>query len=264
MKKIVLVVYCLFLGFCSGGRYEIYSKTGTSPDLNGAKIDLYKPLFLKDIAGFKTSESAYYKNAYLGFISFSGGLIRVKTALGDQVSTKTISFESEAMFRELAEDAIQKYFREKLLSKNINYKESQHSLPEKNWKITSKPVYILDKYSGTENINLPQMEYIYNLSISDTELEKISADYLLIPVVERFYVHNAGWFMGQDWGCQAGVRFALKYLIFSKKAKNIIYSFGLEQRRIESKRSIYNVSEVNIYSNEIIENTLDSLLQNFP
>ena len=44
-----------------------------------------------------------------------------------------------------------------------------------------------------------------------------SAGYILVPTIVYAYSHNAGWFVGQQWGCSAGVRLRLLWAVYERR-----------------------------------------------
>lgn len=57
---------------------------------------------------------------------------------------------------------------------------------------------------GHDNLNLPRT--VLAPGPVPAIPEGLGARWLLVPYLRSYYVHNAGWFIGQDEGCMAGAR----------------------------------------------------------
>ncbi len=64
---------------------------------------------------------------------------------------------------------------------------------------------------GTDNVNLPRFS-LEPSALVPGSVEGV--DQVLVPLVVRYYSHNGGWFLGQEYGCGMGARLRVMWTLY--------------------------------------------------
>jgi len=218
---ITLLVLLIFALGCStlpplpGGRKQLVS-------FGRKKVVICEPLVLRDVFGIEDDEKAYELNLFIGNIEFSGGVITDKDR-GMMTLSKNSVFNRQEQYTEQAVSMVRRIITSAAETKKYSFSVVNGETLVSAARETGFTAIALEKdYSkhdedGKDNINLPWM----NLLISDLSSDftsvlkqKTGADYLMVPVILRYYSHSAGWFNDQWAGCGAGIRLSTGIYIF--------------------------------------------------
>jgi len=224
---------------CSEINYQI--RKTTDRKFNTAnKILIQKPLLMQSITNTKDLKKSYETSQYIGFIYFSGGLVREQRDIGVQVSTKSIDLKNQKDLVEMAENGILSILEEEISNKSIA--SSKVSLDKPFQSVKSKKDYNPTEENGQDNLNSPRM--VYEMEINRSSLPKPSeGDFLIIPIIQYYYAHNAGWFIGQDWGCMAGVRLGVQFLIYDLKSQELVFDGFSDKKWLANMKPSLNASD---------------------
>lgn len=228
MKIYLKICTCIVLSifFSCSSKQNYLLKDRHLSDYKSGNVAIAPVRNLSDIFKYKSKKDAYYKNAFIGVIYFSGGLVKVKGDTGVQISTKNIKLvKSEKMLNTVKNwylDTIQKAFKEATLMKDFDLAKLPKYQIIENFEIVEK--------DGVDNINLPRLNYKPDDKLSNELLFKLKSvkpqmKYFVVPTVAAYYSHTAGWFLGHDWGNDAGIRIGVLLTVYDLEKNKMIFHF---------------------------------------
>ncbi|MCG9875314.1 MAG: hypothetical protein MH321_11075 [Leptospiraceae bacterium] len=195
---------------------------------------------MQTITNTRDFKQAYETNQYIGFIYFTGGLVREQRDIGVQVSTKTIELKNQKELIEMAENGILNVLESEV--KNKFLVSSRITLEKPFQSVKSRKDYNPTEDNGQDNLNNPRI--VYEMEIDRSSLPKSSeGDFLIIPIVQYYYAHNAGWFIGQDWGCMAGVRLGVQFLIYDLNSQELVFDGFSDKKWLANMKPSLNASD---------------------
>lgn len=213
----------------------------TIKSFNNSKIYIQDPILLSDILNYTDSYKKFRENQFVGNLNFEGGIIIDKK---DNMRTKSkiTTFSREDQFKKRIvknlKTGIVKIFRKKKLNyviSDLNNLKLENSLTvDESIDYDRKKETIAEE--GIDNINIPHKKYLFqNLKQSSQLLEflnKHDVKFIVVPVVEYYYSHNAGWFIDQANGCGLGQRYAVQLHFFDASTGIRIASKKFEIKNI--------------------------------
>jgi hypothetical protein len=171
-------------------------------------VAITEPVFLKDINTVKDLKGDYRQNAFVGHIVYDGGLMRSQESYGLIVHSKEIFLKEPPEISKRASS-----WAKRISSVFIQSHGGKVGMTNLNKPIsvTSTEDYTEYDKAGMDNINLPIHHLTYPYSV---QAKGMTADFIIVPVIENYYTHTSGWFYGQDIGCGTGGRITIAILIF--------------------------------------------------
>jgi hypothetical protein len=176
--------------------------------LKDKTVLITEPVFLKDINSEKDTKSDYRKNSFVGHIVYDGGLTRSQESYGTTVHSKEIILKEPEEIKKRASLWLNRAALSYVQSKGGRSVSGKLSKP---LTVTGVEDYSDYDKTGQDNINNPVYQWSYSDSVNTTGP---GHDYLVIPVIQYYYTHTAGWFYGQDIGSGTGARISIVFLIY--------------------------------------------------
>ncbi len=235
IKFLNFILVVMFFSGCATSTNEFPVPEPNFPEnFRQSKIGLVKPLFISDLLGPKSKRENFDSNLFTGLIEFKGGLIHSVGVTGlPEVQSKEVILESEEQFREDVSSWIEQSLTN-ILSE-IGYSMSNENTEIK-LNIQRMRRKVTSQNSGDDNINLPLYHYRSNQKLSKLSLSNIrketDARYLIIPVVVYYYAHTPGWFNGQEWGCQGGIRIGVNLIFYDMASGKKVDELMIERKKI--------------------------------
>ena len=164
-------------------------------------------------------DAAFLRDDYVGAIRFGGGFIRTgETAL--EVRARFIEFSAEDQLRtqsaqwlgETVNGLIGAAKIPALAGPAAATGEPQIAVPAVP-AVGRKGVRGVHPEDGHDNVNLPRMAIEPQAMPPAPE----GGRWLLVPYLRSYYVHNGGWFLGQEWGCSGGARVEAMLVIYDRR-----------------------------------------------
>ena len=250
-SPIVAAGFAALLVGCSSSTYVV--RAGTGPLSLRGNLVVTEPLFLADVDGTKTSVQRHEGASFVGFIYFSGGFVRLHKDQGVQISTKEIELKSSEEARSRATEMMRTLIAGALHDAQLG------EPPPVSLKLEATdapPVRKLMRFSphredGRDNISLPRYNIEFASGFGQQPLERLrqaagKARYMLIPIITRHYGHTAGWFVGHDWGCDAGIRFGIAVTIVDLKDNRAVFHTEADRTVYFARR--YSVNSAGYYA----------------
>ncbi|PJZ68249.1 hypothetical protein CH373_04455 [Leptospira perolatii] len=267
MKSKLIPFYLFFLEIlfvfisCSSPKFQV-RQNPKDRNWQKEKLLLLPASYVNELAGLSKPMEIYEANTFVGFVYFSGGLVRIQKDLGVQTTTKNIELKSQSEFRKLSSDWIDSSISSLLRKKAYNLSPYSSKITFQKPKLRKD--YSLSEDNGQDNINVPKIEYIFEeLSKESSEaLSKSGAKYAIIPLVQYYYGNNAGWFIGQDWGCMAGARIGVQILVYDIESKRVVADAFFDKKWKSPLKPSVNSSE---YYQEIgkLQNSVEQDFSDF-
>lgn len=230
--------FLLILSSCATKQGTEYNMIEIS-SFSGNKILQIEPLFLHEILGITSDREIAEKNLFIGNIEYSGGVVS-NPEKGMMLQTKQVAYDRQQSYREKALLSLAKQLRDVTREKDYNVlfwgREELQNIPKEYGDITFTLDYREHKEDGKDNINLPWYQFSINsLSPSITSFfsDPTGARYLMVPVIEHYYSHSAGWFNDQWAGCGAGIRITYHILVFDLSNGRKVFHFSDTEKYLE-------------------------------
>ncbi|RHX90032.1 hypothetical protein [Leptospira stimsonii] len=248
--SLFFVCTVIFLASCSSKKYYSIRSNQIQSSVKEENFLLVRPLLASELAGYKKTEIAFENNAFVGFIHFSGGLIRVQKAFGVQVESKNKEFKGQTELKPMVLNWLEKSLSEVLRTKNKPIKIVTIKQPFS--KVNTVKNYELSPDNGQDNINVPNIHFVFEEASKEFNqvLEVENVRFAVVPIVQQYYAHSGGWFNGQDWGCLAGIRTGIQMLVYDSKEKRIVFDSFVSRKWVVHGRSGVNENE---YHNEFLK-----------
>lgn len=154
---------------------------------------------------------------YVGHVHHSGGYVIEAVATGEQVRSKetrlTAQDEYGAQIRGWVDatviDVLAGHGHSTVLVPALD--ATRLPAPRRS------PIRGSVKEDGQDNVNLPRFR-LTPQPVPAAGFEPVPAgiDAVLVSWVVLYYSHNAGWFIGQHYGCDAGARFRLLWALYDR------------------------------------------------
>lgn len=265
-KSTIICIFCISLFSCSRN----YIIEDNFSGFNDKKIAVLSPILLQKVFNYK-DETTFEKNLYIGTIDFQGGLINNKQT-GYITKAKIRNYDNQKEFRNIIIDIFHKTIIYTLTKDNrkfefvdTNDKSITGSIIKPEDVMIDEDIVKRDDFKR-DNINFPV--YIYTLkSVQNDALteirKKYNPYYLLIPVIEYYYIHNSGWFNGQDLGCTSGYRSRLHIYILDIEKNKIVYLFKNDEKKRFKYKYVYDKYEMKEWQQELnlkIRQTLEAAI----
>lgn len=156
--------------------------------------------------------AAFMRNDYVGAIRFGGGLVRTgETAL--EARARLIEFSISDEMRSLGKVWLDETVAELAQRARVGVLLPTGTLPEVPT-VERRPIRGIDELDGRDNLNQPRMAIAPKAITPDPT----GARWLLIPYLRSYYVHNGGWFLGQEWGCSGGARVEVLMVLYDQRS----------------------------------------------
>jgi len=266
-KKIIIIfIFSITLFSCSRN----YIVEDNFSGFNDKKIAVLPPVLLQKVFNYK-DETAFDKNLYIGTIDFQGGLINNKQT-GYITEAKIKNYDHQKEFRNIIIDIFHKTIGNVFTEDNrkfefidANDKSITGNIIKSENIIIDEDIVKREDYKR-DNINFPV--YIYTLkSVQNDALieirKKYNPSYLVIPVIEYYYIHNSGWFNGQDLGCTSGYRSRLHLYILDIEKNKIVFLFKNDEKKRFKYKYVYDKYEMKEWQQELnlkIRQTLEEAI----
>jgi hypothetical protein len=188
----------------------------------------------------------------VGFLYHRGGFITEQSHVA-YVRTKNVKLKEHEGYAkrigELAGDLLIRHLELRNIAVDEGLEISHEALPtlkRRNRRVTLEELED-DDLMGSDNANLPPFDVIpaRKWKTIPTEGPLAEADFVLVPIVIHYYVHNVGWFRGQEWGSGgAGGRARLLWALYATDDGRLVAWSDVEARENESARLHPNMLEV--------------------
>ena len=194
-----------------------------------AKVAVAPPQFLYQLQKVPSQE-IFNKGVSVGFVRHRGGYVREK-GVDAYYRSKHIKIEEPERLQKRVKgwtaDAVDEALdlREIPRVPMADFSPEIIPLPEQYRKFGEA------SEDGKDNVNNPYI-YFRPAKVFKGELPTSARDAnaVLIPIVVYAYLHNAGWFIGQEWGCTAGARFRILWLLYSVKDRSLLRWADMDTR----------------------------------
>lgn len=157
--------------------------------------------------------ASFLRNDYVGAIRFGGGLIRTgETAL--ETRARFIEFSAQTELRAQAAAWLDETTASLVVATKIPALPHDATLIAP--PVARKAVRGANELDGSDNLNLPRVAVEPTSMVASGE----GARWVLIPYLRSYYVHNGGWFLGQEWGCTGGARVEATLVVYDRRTGN--------------------------------------------
>ena len=168
-----------------------------------------------------TSDDPFADNLTIGHLHHEGGFV-AENKHGSQVRSKKVTLQNEDDMKTLAQQWVDERFTH-ILKARGTVVESMPPIEERFGAPKKENIRGSTPRDGKDNISLPR----YHLKPTPLNKELLNAltdsgDVLIVPYVVHYYTHNAGWFVGQTWGCSGGARFRVFWTAYDLKTGQVI------------------------------------------
>jgi hypothetical protein len=241
----ISVIILLILSSCATDQNTGYTAREIS-SFSGKTICHIEPVFLHKILGIEEETEISEKNLYIGNIEYSGGVI-TNAEKGMMIQTKYVEFDRQERYMARARQFLEKHLLTAAEKQGYNLvflgtEDLQEGLKNAGQygDITFSIDYREHKNDGKDNINLPWYQLSVNSlspEVSSFFSESTGAEYLLVPVIEHYYSHSAGWFNDQWAGCGAGIRITYHILVFDLSNGKKVFHFSDTEKYLEGYSS---------------------------
>jgi hypothetical protein len=156
--------------------------------------------------------AAFMRNDYIGAIRFGGGLVRMgETAL--EARARIIEFSIGEEMRTTGSGWLDETVAD--LTKRARVPllvagGADSTVPT----VDRKSIRGSNELDGRDNLNHPRVA-ISPLTMAP---EANGSRWVLVPYLRNYYVHNGGWFLGQEWGCSGGARVEVMLVVYDRRS----------------------------------------------
>jgi hypothetical protein len=161
-------------------------------------------------------EDLYVEGLYVGNVIFSGGYITVQVDGGMQHISKDTALERQETYAPQARAWLDDVMQASLAKRHI----AVLPFPDLDPTYLTPPTRKYPRGSvpedGSDNQHLPRFELI-PASLSEAPTLPAGASHLLVPLIVHYYSHNGGWFQGQTYGCAAGARARVLWVLYDER-----------------------------------------------
>lgn len=196
--------------------------------------------------------ASFLRNDYVGAVRFGGGLIRTgETAL--ETRARFIEFSAQGELRALATAWLDETTAALIVSRKIPVLPQDTTLAAPT--VTRKAVRGANDLDGSDNLNLPR------IAIEPTSMAASAegARWVLIPYLRSYYVHNGGWFLGQEWGCTGGARVEAMLVVYDRRTGNPAWWQAATGRHVQEMKAQPSRAEMDqflLWSEDQVEASL--------
>ena len=176
----------------------------------------------------------------VGFITHAGGFVHQPGA-GGYVRSKEVTIEQHAEYRARVTRWTQSTLGRALSAAKISWQPLEATAALSAPKPLRSELLTEESPDGKDDVNMPYLEFTPAPRWGSTPLSSLvpsqgaSEEAVLVPTVLYYYAHNAGWFLGQEWGCASGARFRLLLALYRVRDGLLISSHDLEARVLNEK-----------------------------
>lgn len=255
---------------CSSARpVEFVAPEPDFKSFAGRPVSVAAPLFASEISDAGSERAMFDRNVYCGTIQFSGGYVRGPAEQGGRIQNRlmTLALEDETKREAARESAamLEKAFAER----GLQVKPLRTQIHRRLLTLDSELDYRSRPDEGRDSINLPLLRFHGGPTLNTNAVAALMRSaghegYVVIPVILRYFRHNAGWFNGQEIGAYAGARIAIKLLVYDLRSGARVFDEDYEQKRFAVGRSIVNPNEYYRMIEEIRQDILGMLIASLP
>ncbi|NCG21587.1 MAG: hypothetical protein GWP91_21445 [Rhodobacterales bacterium] len=191
---------------CSTSLYRYHSNS-TSPLQNPVPAVGIGPVAMAHLVNPIEDVPPAHSGVFVGHVLFSGGVVTQNDEAGQQnVAKVTAASAQEKYTQTVSQHAIQV----------VIAAAQQRGATPSTWTTDSLPPLVISPRRGThpmdgrDNVPLPRFTVTPN-ALDDGRLATVppQVDAVVGVYVVHYYSHNAGWFLGQNYGTSAGARYRL-------------------------------------------------------
>lgn len=248
---------------------EFVAPTPEFQSFSGRPVAVAAPTLASDVLSLRDSRSRFSANVFCGVIQFSGGYVRGPAEQGAIIQNRLMTLSLESEFRKEAATKSAGLIAAAFRERNIAATMLSTGIPPHSLTLTGEVDFRARPDEGRDSINLPLSRYQGGPTLSAAARATLSRSaghdgYIVVPVVLRYFRHNAGWFNGQEIGAYAGARIALKLLIYDLRSGAKVFDEDYEQKRFAVGQSIVNPNEYFRMQEEIRNDILEMLSASLP
>jgi len=203
-------------------------------------------------------DASFLRNDWVGNIRFGGGFVRLGS-VGVEVRARLVELNQEEEYEQQSLLWIDRAVKASL------QKRKQPALTVEG--LTDlEPVR--EKVRGRhpddehDNLNVPRTQV--SPPVLSADQRKAARErsegrrWLLVPIVRNYYSHNAGWFLGQDYGCMSGARAEVLITLYDLDTGEPAWWLKTEAKTIERTGSPTR-TDLDAYLLEVEEQTQKQL-----
>lgn len=270
LRLLLYSLAALVLSFCQSTQTPEF--VAPSPDFasfEGRPVSVAPPLFASEILAPGNDRGRFDKNVFCGLIQFSGGYVRGPAEQGGRIQNRlmTLSLEQETK-REAARETAE-ILRKAFAERGLQVAPLSGAISPRLLTLDGELDYRVRPDEGRDSISLPLLRFHGRAALDTGSRSSVGRNaghdgYVVIPVVLRYFRHNAGWFNGQEIGAYAGARIALKLLIYDLRSGEKVLDEDYEQKRFAVGQSIVNPNEYYRMLEGIRQDILGMLIASLP
>lgn len=191
-------------------------------------VALADTVLLTELEGLE-GEDAFRRGIYVGNVIMRGGYVTEDDPeYGMQVRAKEYDFGSQAEHADTVRTWSDAAFAEMLQDGKVVYRRAEVSVPEPR----RARVRGSHPQDGTDNVNLPRFS-LEPEPLAPNSVEGV--DQVLVPLVVRYYSHNGGWFIGQEYGCGMGARLRVLWTLYDNASGAPIAWGEVDARELDNR-----------------------------
>ena len=191
----------------------------SGPNLALPPLALAPTVLLNDLTGH-SPEQSFEQGSLVGNIWFSGGF-EILPEAGNQVRSVNVTIDQVDAREAQVTTWLDGGMASTLTAQAASWTPlGQAILPPPPTQVAVRGTGALD---GKDNQNLPRLELSPSpLPLSSLPGEGEQTGAILVPMVVHHYSHNAGWFVGQDKGTDAGARLRLLATLYDAQTGAVL------------------------------------------
>lgn len=232
LASVWIALLCAACASSPRPRAEISRQAG----FGGRTLVCAQPVFAEDILFPEAPRTAFDENVYSGGLFFENGFI-VNPEKGRRVETAKLSFVNRERIRSWAGSAVASVMEKAGLGRAVPLSAPVAGSIE--FEVASETF----RTDGKDDICIP-IKARRAASMAPQaipEQARTANACFIVPIIERVYAHQAGWFNGQELGCAAGVRMSVIVACFDGATGACLGQCRVEDGRILD--DVYSLSD---------------------
>ena len=194
-------------------------------------------------------------NNIIGHVYHSGGVVSFQNN-GSQSRSNSIEITSINDYLSNINSVIDTVSYTESYIKKISENDEHYPI-----KITTNKIRGSIELENIDNLNLPVVTFDSEVNTQSQLWDSIEEEHILVfPVIISYYTHNSGWFIGHEFGCEAGARIEINLYIYDSK-QTLIEQYNVSNSKILEKVYQPSSTELEDILIELEESTVDDISQ---
>jgi hypothetical protein len=198
--------------------------------------DHLEPMTVLDPA----ADAAFLRNDFLGNVRFGGGFVRTgEVAL--EVRGRLLEFSVQEAYAQQGTQWLTEAVRAALEAQRLT--PVAVSVGAELPPLEHVAVRGVHPDDGHDNLNLPRT----TLRPAPIAPRAEGPRYVIVPFLRSYYTHNGGWFIGHEYGCNAGARVETLVVLYDARSGSPLWWMSSTGRHIQPMQGQANRAELDQY-----------------